>query len=90
VFRLVEPVDNYVALCDSLRVEAFLDSHAQLVLVNTSFPLGSRHGRRHASNALVQYDVAERVLEARRAIESVGSSVALEDGRVLRGPFDLS
>lgn len=64
VFRLVEPVDNHVALCHSLGVEAFLDGHAQLILLNTSFSLWSRHGGRHAPNALVQYDVAERVLEA--------------------------
>lgn len=89
VFRLVQPVDNHVTLGDSLRVEALFDSHAELVLVNTSFPLRSCHGRRHSSNALVQYDVAERVLEAGRAVEAIGSSVALEDGRVLRRPFDL-
>ena len=64
VFRLVQPVDNHVTLGDSLRVEALFDSHAELVLVNTSFSLRSGHGRRHSSNALVQYDVAERVLEA--------------------------
>ena len=84
VFRLVQPVDDYVALGDGLRVEALLDRQAQLVLVHASLCLWSRHGRRHASNALVQYDVAKRVLEARWAVEAVGASVAVEYGRVLR------
>lgn len=33
--------------------------------------------------------MAERILEGRRSVEAVGSSVALEDGGILRGPFDL-
>ena len=79
MFGLVQPVDYHVTLGHGLRVEALLDRQPQLVLVHASLRLGSRHGRGHSADALVQHNVAERVLEARGAVEAVGSAVAVED-----------
>lgn len=89
VFRLVEPVDDDVALGDAKSVEVLPHGHCQLVLVYSSFRFCACHGRRHAADALAKDDVAEWVLERRRGVEAVGSAVALEDGRLLRCPFHL-
>lgn len=89
VLRLVQPVNDDVALVDSQSIEILPYSHGQLVFVHSSFRFGAQHGRRHASDPLAEDDVTERVLERRRGVEAVGSSVALEDGRLLRRPFHL-
>jgi hypothetical protein len=79
VFRLVEPVDDDMALRDAQRIEVLAHSECQLVLVYSSLCFGACHGRRHSPDALVEHDVTERVLEARGTVKAVGSSVALED-----------
>ena len=89
VFCLVQPVNDDVALGDSKSIEVLPHSHCQLVFVYSSFRLCACHGRRHASYALAKDDVAEWVLEGRRGVEAVGSSVALKNGRLLRCPLHL-
>jgi len=89
VFRLVQPVNDDVALADPKSIEILPYSQCQLIFLYSPFRFRACHGRRHASYALVEDDVTERVLEGRRGVEAVGSAVALEDGRLLRCPFHL-
>lgn len=89
MFCLVQPVDDDVALADTKRIEVLPHSHCKLVFVYPSFRFCAYHSRRHASYTLTEDDVAERVLEGRGCVEVVGSSVALEDGRLLGSPFHL-
>lgn len=83
VFRFVQPVDNDVALGDAQRIEVLAHCERQLILVYSSLWLWSCHGRREATDALAEDNVTQWVLEGRRGVEAVGSSVALKDGRFL-------
>lgn len=89
MFRLVQPVYDDVALGDSKSIEILPYSQCQLVFMHSSFRLRACHGRGHAANALAEDDVTEWVLERRRGVEAICSSVALEDGGFLRCPFHL-
>ena len=89
VFCLVQPVDDDVALGDSKSIEVLPYSHCKLIFMHSSFRFRACHGRRHASYALTEDDVAEWILKGRRGVEAVGSSVALEDGGFLGCPLHL-
>lgn len=45
VLRLVQPVNDDVALVDSQSIEILPYSHGQLVFVHSSFRFGAQHGR---------------------------------------------
>jgi hypothetical protein len=79
VFRLVQPVDNDISLGDAQRVEVLPHCQRQLIFVHPPFRLFACHCWREAPNALAEHDVAEWVLEGRRRVEAVCSSVALQD-----------
>jgi hypothetical protein len=83
MLRLVQPVDNDIGLGHAQRIEVLAHCQSELVLVDPSFRLWSRHGGRKAADALAKDDVAQWVLERGRGVETVRSAVALQDRRFL-------
>lgn len=75
ILRLVQPVNNHICLSDAQRIEVLSYCQRQHVLVLPPLRFRSRHGRREASDALVEHDVAEGVLKGGGRVEAVGAAV---------------
>jgi hypothetical protein len=82
----IEQIDEYVRLINAIGIEVLSYGQSQLVLVYPSLRLRPGHCGRQLSDGATQYEVTERQFERRGSVKPVRSSIALEEGAVLRVP----